>query len=187
MEAAVQGLAAIVMNAYRGAAESRGARGTAGSGSGTRTLVDGLSLSMAHNHWLAVNHLDLHASLPLQIPDHEDEDEGGTRGGGGRGGGEGGADGAEECGRGGLSRGFEAPPLDAAKVKWIRFSAQTDKTESRWLKGRAPRRRQRLAIGGGCVCISNPPQQVIFPHGLVSWELRHQTLACRSGPLCGIC
>ena len=120
MEAAVQGLAAIVMNAYRGAAESRGARGTAGSGSGTRTLVDGLSLSMAHNHWLAVNHLDLHASLPLQIPDHDDDDEGGTRGGGGKGGGEGVADGAEECGRGGLTRGFEAPPLDAAKVSgWI--------------------------------------------------------------------
>lgn len=109
MEAAVQGLAAIVINSYRGAAESRGARGTAGSGSGTRTLVDGLSLSMAHNHWLAVNHLDLHASLPLQIPDHDDDDEGGR-------GGEGGADGADECRRGGLSRGFEAPPVDAAKV-----------------------------------------------------------------------
>ena len=32
MEAAVQGLAAIIVNAYRGAAESRGARGSAGSG-----------------------------------------------------------------------------------------------------------------------------------------------------------
>lgn len=116
MEAAVQGLAAIVMNAYRGAAESRGARGTAGSGSGTRTLVDGLSLSMAHNHWLAVNHLDLHASLPLQIPD-DDDDDGRRRGVGSRGGGESGVDEAEECGRGVLSRGFEAPPLDAAKVR----------------------------------------------------------------------
>lgn len=119
MEAAVQGLAAIVMNAYRGATESRGARGTAGSGSGTRTLVDGLSLSMAHNHWLAVNHLDLHASLPLQIPDHNNNDDGGRRGG------EGGADETEKCRRGGLSRGFEAPPLDAAKVQWMGFKTST--------------------------------------------------------------
>lgn len=119
MEAAVQGLAAIVINAYRGAAESRGARGTAGSGSGTRTLVDGLSLSMAHNHWLAVNHLDLHASLPLQIPDDDDDNEDGGRAGGGRGGRVGGTDRAEDGKGGGISRGFEAPPLDAAKVKWI--------------------------------------------------------------------
>lgn len=117
MEAAVQGVAAIVVNAYHGASESRGARGTAGSGSGTRTLVDGLSLSMAHNHWLAVNHLDLHASLPLQILDPDEGD------GGGEGGGVGveaeGPSGppAEECKGGGLSRGFEAPPLDAAKVR----------------------------------------------------------------------
>lgn len=103
MEVALQGLAAIVVNAYRGSAESRGARGTAGSGSGTRTLVDGLSLSMAHNHWLAVNHLDLHASLPLQNPDDGVEGQGGGPGG-------------EEGKGGGLSRGFEAPPLDAAKV-----------------------------------------------------------------------
>lgn len=140
MEAAVQGLAAIVVNAYRGATESRGARGSAGSGSGTRTLVDGLSLSMAHNHWLAVNHLDLHASLPLQIPDHDDEDNGDDDGGGdgggdaaasaraGAGGGGGGGSGgmpgedggtgapdAAEAGR--HRRGFEAPSLDAAKVR----------------------------------------------------------------------
>lgn len=120
MEAAVQGLAAIVINSYRGASASRGARGTAGSGSGTRTLVDGLSLSMAHNHWLAVNHLDLHASLPLQIADDDDDDDGGGRGGGSgaRGGG---ADAEEECKGGGLSRGFEAPPLDAAKVHELLF------------------------------------------------------------------
>lgn len=103
MEAAVQGLAGIVVNVYRGALESRGARGTAGSGSGTRTLVDGLSLSMTHNHWLAVNHLDLHASLPLQVPDDSEE---------GR---ESGPEGEEQKGRA-LSRGFEAPALDAAKV-----------------------------------------------------------------------
>lgn len=108
MEAAVQGLAAIIVNAYRGASESRGARGTAGSGSGTRTLVDGLSLSMAHNHWLAVNHLDLHASLPLQIPDPDGRERG-------AGGGDGPEEG-QECKTGGLCRGFEAPPLDPAKV-----------------------------------------------------------------------
>lgn len=117
MEAAVQGLAAIVINSYGGASASRGARGTAGSGSGTRTLVDGLSLSMAHNHWLAVNHLDLHASLPLQIPDHDDVDDGNGRGGGGRARGGGPRDAGEGCKGGGLSRGFEAPPLDAAKVR----------------------------------------------------------------------
>lgn len=99
----MQGLAGIVVNVYRGALESRGARGTAGSGSGTRTLVDGLSLSMTHNHWLAVNHLDLHASLPLQVPDDIEE---------GR---ESGPEGEEQKGRA-LSRGFEAPALDAAKV-----------------------------------------------------------------------
>ncbi|CAM9935444.1 unnamed protein product, partial [Sphacelaria rigidula] len=69
MEAAVQGLAAVIVNEYQGAAESRGTRGTAGSGRGARTLVEGLSLSITHNHWLAVNHLDLHACLPLQEPD----------------------------------------------------------------------------------------------------------------------
>lgn len=102
MEAAIQGLAVIAINSYQGALESRGARGTAGSGSGIRTLVEGLSLSMAHNHWLAVNHLDLHASLPIQTLDAgEGEQEPGV--------------GLEGKG-GGLSRGFEAPPLDAAKV-----------------------------------------------------------------------
>ncbi|CAM9189340.1 unnamed protein product, partial [Hapterophycus canaliculatus] len=115
MEAAVQGVAAIVVNAYHGASESRGARGTAGSGSGTRTLVDGLSLSMAHNHWLAVNHLDLHASLPLQILDPDDRDGGGEGGIGGEAEGTSGPP-AEEC-KGGLTRGFEAPPLNAAKLQ----------------------------------------------------------------------
>lgn len=99
----MQGLAAIVMNTYRGAAESRGARGTAGSGSGARTLVDGLSLSMAHNHWLAVNHLDLHASLPLQVSGGEEQEGRGPDG--------------DEAKDEGLARGFEAPTLDAAKVK----------------------------------------------------------------------
>lgn len=103
MEAAVQGLAAVIVNSYRGAPESRGARGTAGSGSGARTLVEGLSLSMSHNHWLTANHLDLHASLPLQDTGggrgqeeatHEGEANGGAIGG----------------------HGFEAPPLDLAKV-----------------------------------------------------------------------
>lgn len=106
MEAAVQGLAAVIVNEYQGAAESRGTRGTAGSGRGARTLVEGLSLSITHNHWLAVNHLDLHACLPLQEPDG------------------GGVSHKEEVCRsresstgGSRERGFEAPPLDASKVK----------------------------------------------------------------------
>lgn len=99
----MQGLAAMVVNAYKGALESRGVRGTAGSGSGARTLLDGLSLSMAHNHWLAANHLDLHASLPLETPEEDVEQE---RMGSER----------MESDAAGLRRGFEAPPLDAAKV-----------------------------------------------------------------------
>lgn len=161
MEAAVQGLAAIVINAYHGAAESRGARGAAGSGSGTRTLVDGLSLSMAHNHWLAVNHLDLHASLPLQIPGHDNDGEVGRRGGCGRGG-EARADGGEEGTRGGLSRGFEAPPLDAAKVK-VGFKGIL---VFDWLVGRAPKPRRPFAARRGCVacfwCQFLPPKEVIL-------------------------
>lgn len=178
MEAAVQGLAAIIINAYRGAAESRGARGTAGSGSGTRTLVDGLSLSMAHNHWLAINHLDLHASLPLQIPEDDDDDAGGRRRGGcGSAGEEGETDGAEECTRVGLSRGFEAPPLDAAKVKWM----------SRllllvfWLFGQSCLQTPPASPLATRVCCASqyphPTQEVLLCRGLDLWKLQHQTNA----------
>lgn len=104
MEAAVQGLVAVILNGYEGAMECRGARGTAGSGRDARTLVEGLSLSITHNHWLAVNHVDLHACLPLQEPDdgvgHQQE-----------------ACGNLKANRGGSrERGFEARPLDASKV-----------------------------------------------------------------------
>lgn len=103
----MEGLAAVVMNSYRGAEEARGARGTAGSGSEARTLVDGFSLSLTHNHWLAVNRLDLHALLPLQVPENEAEDQ------------EGRVSDAEEANGEGFIRGFEAPPLDAKKVKTV--------------------------------------------------------------------
>lgn len=99
MEAAVQGLAAVIVNSYRGASHSRGLRGTAGSGSGARTLVEGLSFSITHNHWLAVNHLDLYAALPLQDPDRETVQD------------------REAEASGSRARGFEAPPIDASKVK----------------------------------------------------------------------
>ena len=110
MEAAVEGLAAVVMNSYKGAEEGRGSRGTAGSGSEARTLVNGLSLSMTHNNWLAVNHLDLHASLPLEIPDRVVEGQ------------EGRVSDTEESKGEGLTRGFEAPPLDARKVSLLLVS-----------------------------------------------------------------
>lgn len=113
MEAAIQGLAAVVVTSYYGPSKSRGARGTAGSGSGARTLVDGLSLSVAHNHWLAVNHLDLHAALPLQLPVGE---VGGVRDDRGVSGVSGLDTEAEEIDRRIHPRGFEAPNLDASKV-----------------------------------------------------------------------
>lgn len=97
MESAVQDLAAVIVGSYQGAQVSRGVRGTAGSGSGTRTLVEGLSFSVTHNHWLESNHLDFHASLPLQDPD------GGT-----------GQEDLEASDP--RARGFEAPTIDSAKV-----------------------------------------------------------------------
>lgn len=115
MEAAMQGLAVVIVNGYQGATECRGARGTAGSGRGARTLVEGLSVSITHNHWRAVNHLDLHACLPLQEPDddgvgHQEE-----------------VRGSVEPNRGGSrERGFEARPLDASKVGIALYSVQLD-------------------------------------------------------------
>lgn len=105
----MEGLAAVVMNSYRGAEGARGARGTAGSGSEARTLVDGFSLSLTHNHWLAVNRLDLHALFPLQVPENEVEEQ------------EGRVSDAEEANGEGFIRGFEAPPLDAKKVNSILY------------------------------------------------------------------
>lgn len=100
MEAAVQGLAAVIVNGYRGAAESRGSRGTAGSGSGARTLVEGMSFSITHNHWPANNHLDLHACLPIQERDrNRRQDE-------------------EERASERRAWGFEAPPIDPSKVTY---------------------------------------------------------------------
>ncbi|CAN0362639.1 unnamed protein product, partial [Discosporangium mesarthrocarpum] len=73
MECLVKGVSVVILNAYHGPHISRGARGTAGSGRGARTLLEGLSLSMVHNHWMANNHIDLHAFLPLPPGDEDGE------------------------------------------------------------------------------------------------------------------
>ncbi|CAM9539528.1 unnamed protein product, partial [Phaeothamnion confervicola] len=70
LEAAAQGLLAVVANAYWGPLLMRGVRGTAGSGRGVQTVLEHFSCGFEYNQWRRQNRLEVVARVPLR----DDED-----------------------------------------------------------------------------------------------------------------